>query len=128
MQKPYLRSNDEVNSLVEEELKMLSQDRHEIEKAFARNSLEEYIYEMRDKLSTIYEEFIKSEDVSSVFICFVCVFVVMFFFFCWFFFFFFFFFVVVKKLILCSLLPSSICTAREVLQCSAGCGELAVPR
>lgn len=45
---------------------MQSQDRMEIEKSIARNALEEYIYDMRDKIGSIYEEFIKPEEVCCV--------------------------------------------------------------
>ena len=40
---------------------MIQQDRKEKERAEAKNSVEEYIYEMRDKLSGDYEKFILEE-------------------------------------------------------------------
>jgi heat shock protein 4 len=45
---------------------MIQQDRKEKERAEARNSVEEYIYEMRDKLSGDYEKFCV-EEVSILF-------------------------------------------------------------
>ncbi len=58
---------DVVQKLVEEELEMQSQDRMEVEKSIARNSLEEYIYDMRDKIGSLYEEFIKPEEVCFLY-------------------------------------------------------------
>lgn len=55
-------SKDVVNLLVEKEGQMIMQDRLEKERADAKNSLEEYVYEMRDKLFNAYETFIKEED------------------------------------------------------------------
>ena len=43
---------------------MASQDRKEIDKAEARNAVEEYVYEMREKLAYSLEEFI-SQEVSE---------------------------------------------------------------
>ena len=43
---------------------MIQQDRKEKERAEAKNSVEEYIYEIRDKLSNEYEKFIV-EDVKK---------------------------------------------------------------
>lgn len=51
-----------VQELLEEELEMQSQDRREVEKSIARNALEEYIYDMRDKIGSMYDEFIKPEE------------------------------------------------------------------
>jgi heat shock protein 4 len=42
---------------------MIQQDRKEKERSEAKNSVEEYIYEIRDKLSNEYERHI-TEDVS----------------------------------------------------------------
>lgn len=52
-----------VQELVEIEMEMRSQDKAAKEKADARNSLEEYIYEFRDKISGDYSDFI-SDHVS----------------------------------------------------------------
>ena len=43
--------------------KMIMQDKLEKERNDAKNAVEEYVYEMRDKLSGEYEKFV-SEDVS----------------------------------------------------------------
>ena len=43
---------------------MIQQDRLESERADAKNSLEEYVYEMRDKLETSLQEYIP-EKVSA---------------------------------------------------------------
>ena len=43
---------------------MLQQDKLEKERADAKNSVEEYVYEMRDKLCNNLEPYIK-EDVSE---------------------------------------------------------------
>lgn len=40
---------------------MHAQDKKQIEKANARNAVEEYVYEMKDKLETIYNEFITEQ-------------------------------------------------------------------
>ncbi|XP_044735418.1 heat shock 70 kDa protein 4 isoform X2 [Chrysoperla carnea] len=45
-------SSHELNNLVEQECKMISADRQEKERADARNALEEYVYELRGKLSS----------------------------------------------------------------------------
>ena len=54
-----------VQKMTEEELEMQSQDRLEMEKSIARNALEEYIYDMRDKIHSLYEEFIQPEEVCG---------------------------------------------------------------
>ncbi|EGD83551.1 HS24/P52 protein [Salpingoeca rosetta] len=60
--KPCLKMQSEINDLVEFEAKMKVQDLHEKEKNDARNALEEYIYEMRDKLSSVYDGFMTQND------------------------------------------------------------------
>eukprot|EP00043_Microstomoeca_roanoka_P025140 m.7703 g.7703 ORF g.7703 m.7703 type:complete len:834 (-) comp5280_c0_seq1:41-2542(-) len=60
--KPCLKTDKEINELVEVQGKLTVQDLHEKEKNDARNALEEYIYDMRDKLGGIYEEFIAPDD------------------------------------------------------------------
>lgn len=40
---------------------MVQQDKIEIEKADAKNSVEEYVYEMREKMYSVYEKFINEE-------------------------------------------------------------------
>lgn len=51
------------NSLLLFQGKMIMQDKLEKERNDAKNAVEEYVYEMRDKLSGEYEKFV-SEDVS----------------------------------------------------------------
>lgn len=46
---------------------MIQQDRKEKERSEAKNSVEEYIYEIRDKLSNEYEKFILEENKNSFF-------------------------------------------------------------
>lgn len=62
MEKPGLISDQQMNLLVEKENEFAAQDRRERERADARNALEEFIYDMRDKISSVYEEFIKPDD------------------------------------------------------------------
>lgn len=40
---------------------MVTQDRLEKERADAKNAVEEYVYDMRDKLYSLYEEYVKEE-------------------------------------------------------------------
>jgi len=40
---------------------MNAQDKKQIEKVNARNAVEEYVYEMRDKLEDVYNEFISEQ-------------------------------------------------------------------
>ena len=58
-------TKDEINFFVEQELAMIQQDRKEKERSEAKNSVEEYIYEIRDKLSNEYEKFTVEENKSS---------------------------------------------------------------
>ncbi|KAK2834246.1 hypothetical protein Q7C36_014947 [Tachysurus vachellii] len=51
-----------LNLFVENEGKMIMQDKLEKERNDAKNNLEEYVYEMRDKLHGIYEKFINESD------------------------------------------------------------------
>lgn len=63
---PQLTKN-EINQYLEQELSMIQQDRKEKERSEAKNSVEEYIYEVRDKLSNEYEKFV-SEDNKNIFL------------------------------------------------------------
>uniref|UniRef100_A0A8C0BDL0 Heat shock 70 kDa protein 4 n=1 Tax=Buteo japonicus TaxID=224669 RepID=A0A8C0BDL0_9AVES len=54
---------DMLNLFIENEGKMIMQDKLEKERNDAKNAVEEYVYDMRDKLCGIYEKFV-SEDVS----------------------------------------------------------------
>jgi len=55
----------EINAYIEQELGMIQQDKKEKERSEAKNSVEEYIYEIRDKLSNEYERFILEENKST---------------------------------------------------------------
>jgi len=58
-------SQQDVNALFEKECQMISQDRLEKERNDAKNAVEEYVYEMRDKLCTSLEEFVQEDARSS---------------------------------------------------------------
>lgn len=47
-----------VQEFIEQENEMRSQDRAEKEKADSRNALEEYIYEIRDKIGGDYSDYV----------------------------------------------------------------------
>ena len=47
---------------------MIQQDRKEKERSEAKNSVEEYIYDIRDKLSNEFEQFV-TEDVRKISTC-----------------------------------------------------------
>ena len=47
---------------MEKEGQMHADDKRQIEKAKARNAVEEYIYGMKDKLESVYKEFISEQD------------------------------------------------------------------
>ncbi|XP_062846260.1 heat shock 70 kDa protein 4b [Trichomycterus rosablanca] len=51
-----------LNLFVENEGKMIMQDKLEKERNDAKNNLEEYVYEMRDKLHGMFEKFINEND------------------------------------------------------------------
>ncbi|ESO06143.1 hypothetical protein HELRODRAFT_106017 [Helobdella robusta] len=64
---PVIPSNTNVksvdlNKLIEMENEMVMQDKLEKERADAKNAVEEYVYEMRNKLCDEYEKFMKEED------------------------------------------------------------------
>ncbi|XP_069812342.1 heat shock protein 105 kDa-like [Dendropsophus ebraccatus] len=56
---------DLLNMYIENEGKMILQDKLEKERNDAKNAVEEYVYEYRDKLSGPYGKFINQEDLSS---------------------------------------------------------------
>jgi heat shock protein 4 len=58
-------SKDEINNYMEKEGKMVMQDKLEKERADAKNAVEEYVYEMRDKISGALAEFINDTDRES---------------------------------------------------------------
>jgi heat shock protein 4 len=47
---------------------MIQEDRKENERSEAKNSVEEYIYDIRDKLSNEFEHFV-TEDVRKISTC-----------------------------------------------------------
>lgn len=55
-------SNDVLNVFVENEGKMIMQDKLEKERNDAKNNVEEYVYEMRDKLHGVLEKFVNEAD------------------------------------------------------------------
>uniref|UniRef100_U3F805 Heat shock 70 kDa protein 4 n=1 Tax=Micrurus fulvius TaxID=8637 RepID=U3F805_MICFL len=56
---------DMLNLFIENEGKMIMQDKLEKERNDAKNAVEEYVYEMRDKLCGVYEKFVSDEDRNS---------------------------------------------------------------
>jgi len=52
----------EVNRFLEVESQLIQNDKQERDKAEARNSVEEYVYDMREKLGDKYEKFISESD------------------------------------------------------------------
>uniref|UniRef100_A0A672MTK8 Heat shock 70 kDa protein 4 n=1 Tax=Sinocyclocheilus grahami TaxID=75366 RepID=A0A672MTK8_SINGR len=57
-------ANDMLNLFVESEGKMIVQDKLEKERNDAKNYVEEYVYEMRDKLHGIFEKFVNDNVLS----------------------------------------------------------------
>uniref|UniRef100_A0A8C4EI21 Heat shock protein 4a n=1 Tax=Dicentrarchus labrax TaxID=13489 RepID=A0A8C4EI21_DICLA len=55
-------STDVLNMCVENEGKMIMQDKLEKERNDAKNNVEEYVYEMRDKLHGVLEKFVNEAD------------------------------------------------------------------
>uniref|UniRef100_A0A669D7P3 Heat shock protein 4b n=1 Tax=Oreochromis niloticus TaxID=8128 RepID=A0A669D7P3_ORENI len=55
-------ANDMLNLFVENEGKMIMQDKLEKERNDAKNNVEEYVYEMRDKLHGMLEKFVSESD------------------------------------------------------------------
>nr|XP_023694113.1 heat shock 70 kDa protein 4-like [Paramormyrops kingsleyae] len=55
-------ANDMLNLFVENEGKMIMQDKLEKERNDAKNCVEEYVYEMRDKLHGALEKFVSEEE------------------------------------------------------------------
>ncbi|XP_005102694.1 heat shock 70 kDa protein 4 [Aplysia californica] len=63
--KVYQLSKTDLNNLTEKENQMVMQDKMEKERADAKNAVEEYVYEMRDKLYSTFENYITEDDRSS---------------------------------------------------------------
>uniref|UniRef100_A0A8C7IZR1 Heat shock protein 4a n=1 Tax=Oncorhynchus kisutch TaxID=8019 RepID=A0A8C7IZR1_ONCKI len=59
---PWQLTNDLVNLFMENEGKMIMQDKLEKERNDAKNNVEEYVYEMRDKLHGVLEKFVSESD------------------------------------------------------------------
>uniref|UniRef100_A0A672QS14 Heat shock 70 kDa protein 4L-like n=1 Tax=Sinocyclocheilus grahami TaxID=75366 RepID=A0A672QS14_SINGR len=59
---------DVLNNFVDYEKKMIIQDKLEKERNDAKNAVEEYVYEVRDKLCGIYERYV-TEDVTGCGLC-----------------------------------------------------------
>ncbi|XP_039181929.1 heat shock 70 kDa protein 4L isoform X1 [Crotalus tigris] len=57
---------DLINCYIENEGKMLMQDILEKEKNDAKNAVEEYVYDLRDKLCGVYEKFITEDDSRKI--------------------------------------------------------------
>nr|XP_048703251.1 heat shock 70 kDa protein 4L isoform X3 [Caretta caretta] len=57
---------DLINSYIENEGKMMMQDKLEKERNDAKNAVEEYVYDFRDKLCGIFEKFITEEESSKL--------------------------------------------------------------
>nr|XP_020637165.1 heat shock 70 kDa protein 4L [Pogona vitticeps] len=57
---------DLINSFIENEGKMMMQDKLEKEKNDAKNAVEEYVYELREKLCGVYEKFITEDDSRKI--------------------------------------------------------------
>ncbi|XP_036279567.1 heat shock 70 kDa protein 4L isoform X3 [Pipistrellus kuhlii] len=57
---------DLLNSYIENEGKMIMQDKLEKERNDAKNAVEEYVYDFRDKLGTVYGKFVTQEDLNKL--------------------------------------------------------------
>ncbi|XP_051822465.1 heat shock 70 kDa protein 4L [Antechinus flavipes] len=57
---------DLINSYIENEGKMIMQDKLEKERNDAKNAVEEYVYDFRDKLCNVYEKFVTAEDSNKL--------------------------------------------------------------
>ncbi|NXN09604.1 HS74L protein, partial [Indicator maculatus] len=57
---------DLINCYIENEGKMLMQDKLEKERNDAKNAVEEYVYDFRDKLCGVFEKFITEEDSNKL--------------------------------------------------------------
>ncbi|XP_067386332.1 heat shock 70 kDa protein 4L [Emydura macquarii macquarii] len=57
---------DLINSYTENEGKMMMQDKLEKERNDAKNAVEEYVYDFRDKLCGVFEKFVTEEESSKL--------------------------------------------------------------
>ncbi|XP_061216308.1 heat shock 70 kDa protein 4L isoform X2 [Neopsephotus bourkii] len=57
---------DLINCYIENEGKMMMQDKLEKERNDAKNAVEEYVYDFRDKLCGVFEKFITEEDANKL--------------------------------------------------------------
>ncbi|XP_062429968.1 heat shock 70 kDa protein 4L isoform X2 [Rhea pennata] len=57
---------DIINCYIENEGKMMMQDKLEKERNDAKNAVEEYVYDFRDKLCGVFEKFITEEDSNKL--------------------------------------------------------------
>uniref|UniRef100_A0A8C2T8A0 Heat shock protein family A (Hsp70) member 4 like n=1 Tax=Coturnix japonica TaxID=93934 RepID=A0A8C2T8A0_COTJA len=57
---------DLINCYIENEGKMIMQDKLEKERNDAKNAVEEYVYDFRDKLCGVFEKFITEEDTNKL--------------------------------------------------------------
>ncbi|XP_078509206.1 heat shock 70 kDa protein 4 [Lissotriton helveticus] len=62
---PWQIGKDALNTFIENEGKMIMQDKLEKERNDAKNAVEEYVYEMRDKVCGVYEMFVSEDDRNS---------------------------------------------------------------
>ncbi|XP_064636424.1 heat shock 70 kDa protein 4-like [Lineus longissimus] len=58
-------TKEQINLCVEKENHMIAQDKLERDRTHAKNAVEEYIYEMREKLCSDLEEFISEEELEK---------------------------------------------------------------
>ncbi|XP_065260717.1 heat shock 70 kDa protein 4L isoform X2 [Emys orbicularis] len=57
---------DLINSYIENEGKMMMQDKLEKERNDAKNAVEEYVYDFRDKLCGVFEKFVTEQESSKL--------------------------------------------------------------
>ncbi|XP_062839714.1 heat shock 70 kDa protein 4L isoform X1 [Anolis carolinensis] len=57
---------DLINCFIENEGKMIMQDKLEKEKNDAKNAVEEYVYDLRDKLCGVYEKFVTEDESRKI--------------------------------------------------------------
>jgi len=53
---------DQLNILIETECQMVAQDRREKDRVDVKNALEEYVYNLKDKLENDYKEFFEEDE------------------------------------------------------------------